>query len=226
VRLPLLGEVPRLREVRGGNSSVMTGAQFARILIAVNFIAFFAWCALFCWVVFDGCWVPFLKWVQRRLGPVRCIFDRPGREPYLSRSYFWATPKLPDGSWPFDATGQPLAGIIWRDVPVSAHLHQIHQSDTEQELHSHPWKWAYSLILSGGYIEERRHADGTVRVRRVRPGQIVRLLADDYHRLDLIGGRECWSLFVAGPKTKTWHFWNRETGETVEWREFIKRRRA
>jgi hypothetical protein len=172
-------------------------------------------------------WIIFLKWVQRLLGPIRVIWDRPGTAPYISRSYFWARPKRPDGAWPFDATGQPLPGIKLRDFPVTAHLHQIHQSDSEPELHSHPWRWAVSLILSGGYVEERRCRGSTVRVRRVRPGQIVFFRHDTFHRLDLIGGRECWSLFIAGPRLEEpWKFWNRETGETVKWYEFIARKRA
>lgn len=35
-------------------------------------------------------------------------------------------------------------------------LHHFRDSDQEAELHNHPWESAYSLILAGGYIEERR----------------------------------------------------------------------
>jgi len=185
-----------------------------------------AWALLFAWPFVDGGWVPLLRWVQRRLAPSRVIWDRPGRAPYLTRSYFWSRPKTDDGFPAFDETGQPRPGIVWRQGPIALHLHEIHQSDTEQELHSHPWRWAVSLILSGGYVEERRdNRTGTVRVRRVRPGQLVFLRAGDYHRLDLIG-RPCWSLFLAGPRTTTWWFWNRETGAKQEWREFIASKRV
>ncbi len=61
--------------------------------------------------------------------------------------------------------------------------------------------------------------------RTVRPFTINVIRADDYHRVDLLEA-DAWSLFVAGPKTTGWGFWERDTGIVTPWREFIARRRS
>jgi hypothetical protein len=132
---------------------------------------------------------------------------------------------MPDGSWPFDANGTPRDGIIWSKKPWGLYIHRFHRGDDERELHNHPWKWAVSFILSGGYREERRFGD-EVFVRRILPGTVNVILADDFHRVDLLPGQEdAWSLFLVGPKFKGWGFWNRDTKEFLLWQKFISKLR-
>lgn len=53
-------------------------------------------------------------------------------------------------------------------------LHRFRRGDEDRELHNHPW-WGLSLVLVGGYLEERRvWAAGGERVetRRLRPGAL------------------------------------------------------
>ena len=38
---------------------------------------------------------------------------------------------------------------------VSAYLHHFLRPDGDRELHNHPWTWAFSIVLWGGYTEER-----------------------------------------------------------------------
>jgi len=160
------------------------------------------------------------------------IYDRAGFSPYLSRYYLKNGPTMPDGSHPFAADGTPKEGILDPDRPYAVFLHRFHRGDDEPELHSHPWEWGVSLILSGGYLEERRRGaperGGSVIVRTVRPGHVNVLRAHDYHRVTLLGasGTETWSLFLAGPRTGAdWGFWNRSTGRLLPWREFIREKR-
>jgi hypothetical protein len=112
------------------------------------------------------------------------------------------------------------------------HLHQFHRSDEDAELHNHPWAWAVSLVLVGGYIEELRvrcggRAGGREFVRdRVvhrpfRPGSVNRLSADTFHRVELLG-RDAWTLFVSGPIVQSWSFWSLATGQYTPWRQFIE----
>jgi hypothetical protein len=183
--------------------------------------------------------------------------DRSGVSPYLTRWYLRGRPTMPPGPFhePFDAHGNPFEEAVFPDG-ASVYLHKIHRSDTELELHNHPWRWARALILAGGYFEERRDRHDTVRGWRRRPGDVVTIDADTYHRVVLspcdackatgalrkqvktvegfapwvepcpvCKGSRCapsWSLFVCGPKHgASWRFWNRETGESWPWRDFI-----
>ncbi len=154
----------------------------------------------------------------------RIIMDRHGKSKYLSRYYLVKKPKMPDDSYPFDINGTPREGIMW--VPgYGMFLHHFHRDDEARELHSHPWKWSVSLILSGGYREERLERGWpSVRERVFRPGNINVLTNDVFHRvelLDVFGG--CWTLFVHGPKNKNWGFLDRDTREFTDWRAFFQK---
>jgi len=163
---------------------------------------------------------PLLQWVASKLPNPRIIKDRNGRSPYLSRWYLVGSPRHPDGEWPFDQNGAPREGTFWPNKTFGVYLHRFHRGDDELELHNHPWRWAVSLVLAGGYIEERRGPDDKVRIRFVRPGQLNLIRSKDFHRVDLIE-KDAWTLFVVGPKFTGWGFWNRETGKYWPWRQFI-----
>jgi hypothetical protein len=59
----------------------------------------------------------------------------------------------------------------------------------------------------------------------VRPWSINIIRDTTYHRVDLIDS-ECYSLFIAGPRASSWSFWERDTGRTVPWRQFIDELRS
>jgi hypothetical protein len=150
------------------------------------------------------------------------IYDRAGGAPYLSRTYLWGMPRMPDGSPAFEG-GQLRDGAVF-DRPWGLFLHRFHRSDDDRALHNHPWRWAFSLILTGGYREERRVGDRVVRIDR-KPGTVVRLSPEEFHRVDL-HEQDAWSLFLAGPKVGSWGFWDRDTHEFWPWREFIAKIRS
>lgn len=139
--------------------------------------------------------------------------DREGGSPYLSRFYLLGNR--------FNNHGIRVSRS-W--LPFSLYLHQFHRSDDDGALHSHPWRWSVSLILSGGYSEERRVGDNVVR-RNMRPWSINVICGSDYHRVDLFGC-EAWSLFLAGPKVSTWYFWDRSTKMRAHWRAFVDAKRG
>jgi hypothetical protein len=112
----------------------------------------------------------------------------PGGVPYLDR--FFAS------GW---SPGARRAG-------PAIFLHHFLASDPAVQVHSHPWNWSASLILAGGYREERCVGSSTQRrVVEYRPGDVNILTADDRHRVDLLAG-DCWTLFLAGNFEKPWAF--------------------
>lgn len=99
------------------------------------------------------------------------------------------------------------------------YLHRFHRGDEDAELHNHPWG-ARCVILHGGYREERWEGGGVVRYDR-RPGDLVVLEPDTFHRVDLLEA-ECWTVCVTGPVVQSWSFWSPPDGPRVPWREFIR----
>lgn len=156
----------------------------------------------------------------------RQIWDRAGGSLYLSRFYILGGPRDLDA---FDDKGAPPEDVEWSSLPFNLYLHKFHRSDDDGALHNHPWGWSVSLILAGGYEEERRVIDPQwgwkVIRRKVKPFRLNIILGGTYHRVDLLE-KDCWSLFLAGPKTHSWNFWDRLTQEYTPWREFIARKRG
>jgi len=93
----------------------------------------------------------------------------------------------------------------------AVYLHYFYRGDEDRSLHNHPWKWAYSLILSGGYLEEKPHFYCPItgkmqrKKRRVSPWSINRITQDDFHRVSLTN-LACWTLFIPGPYIQKWGF--------------------
>lgn len=128
----------------------------------------------------------------------------------------------------------------------SAYLHRFLKPDGDRELHNHPWRWAFSIVLWGGYTEERFCGATTlepvfpwlhicptcgcmsisgvpfkhITKRRLRPLSFNFIRGEDYHRVAELHGKQTWTLFIAGPKTKSWGFWDPKRGH-VPWREFL-----
>ncbi len=166
------------------------------------------------------------------LGEPRVIRDRTGVQPYLSRYYLRGRPYMEDGSSPYNDSGNPKVDAIF-PKGIGIYIHRFHQSDGDRALHNHPWRWAISLILAGGYKEERRvssphasTADGrwreemTVETFEYHPGDLNILTSETFHRVDLFE-EDAWSLFVVGPKFSHWAFWNRVSSEMIPWRRFL-----
>lgn len=159
--------------------------------------------------------------LQGKDRPAFIIRDDEG-DPYLLRVYL---------------TGASGEGQV-RKVP-RAYLHFFFRGDNDRELHSHPWEtfmpvWPFnlfgsmSIILTGGYVEERLTRTGQVRVKRYGPGSVNILRGKTFHRVQLSQGGT-WTLFLAGrrfqvPKGEDWGFLDVATGtyETFNEREARK----
>jgi hypothetical protein len=136
----------------------------------------------------------------------------PGK-PYLLRKYL--LPKRYTGArWP---------GVF---------LHRFYSSDEDRRPHNHPWKFAISLILTGGYMETRfdpkKHngTGGEWRYHMRRPWSFNVIRSTDYHRAELLDPRGCWTLFVAfghkpAEEGSEWGFIDPDTGVFTGWREYL-----
>ena len=100
-----------------------------------------------------------------------------GAEPYLVRRY-----------------------VIARNPIANVYLHTIWKSDDDRALHDHPWP-SCSIIIDGGYTEV------TPRGRYVRrAGDVVTRGPWAAHRLELAPNQYAVTLFLTGPRLRTWGF--------------------
>lgn len=144
-----------------------------------------------------------LKKIVARL-PFRTITD-PDGNPYLTRWYVW-----PSGPRTADDAVTPAS-------PFAIFIHYFHRSDKDRDLHNHPWSRSVAIILSGGYIEQRRDA-----VRVFKPGSVNVIGKGDYHRVELLRPESgSWSLFIAGKNVGGWGFRDGRTGRHIPWREYL-----
>jgi hypothetical protein len=86
-------------------------------------------------------------------------------------------------------------------------LHCFHHSDPNGEVHSHPWGFAVSIILVGGYREYRCQGGryGQLEVADYFPGMVNVLTPETWHRVELLA-EECWTLFLVGSYANPWRF--------------------
>lgn len=102
--------------------------------------------------------------------------------------------------------------IVPRNEQCNVYLHNILRDDDDRALHDHPWPNT-SYVLIGRYREIT--PEGSF-IREA--GAVIHRPAEALHRLELIGGEPCVSLFMTGPKVREWGFacpqgW-------VHWRDF------
>ena len=147
-----------------------------------------------------------IEWLLKKL-VVRLksrTIETDGR-PYLTRWYLWP--------------GAPRTGgdQVTPQSRFAVFIHFFHRGDGDRELHNHPWSNSVSLILTGGYVEEREHE-----IRTLRPGMLNFIKSDDFHRVELLKPEKgCWTIFVAGKGVQDWGFKARGSNVFVPWREYL-----
>lgn len=106
----------------------------------------------------------------------------------------------------------------------SLKLHTMVRSDTDRELHDHPWAFI-SLVLAGGYDEEIPAGGYPGRIRFIarNRGHIAYRPALWRHRVILRpdgngGVFPCCTLVFMFPRSRSWGFWR--DGKFIPWREF------
>lgn len=192
-----------------------------------------------------------LNWVADLLD-FRIIRNEYG-QPYLYRGYLWGwrppvkCPACEGQGYDFDGSLTHVNLDTHPDHPharscghcdgkgelpyrkktrTNLYLHRFFLGDSDDAPHSHPWPWSVSLVLWGGYTEERLiEVDGIkyLKTRRVWPLTFNVFRAGDYHRVVKLHGKETWTLFLTGPKSSSWGFWVFGRGH-VEWRTRLRER--
>lgn len=108
-------------------------------------------------------------------------------------------------------------------------LHHIHRPDHDRDMHNHPWKRAYSFLLTGSYTEERLAQDMLPFVierefRNVRWFNVLH--KEDFHRIDSIDG-PLWTLFIAGERLDIdgveWGFLDETNKKLIPHQEYISK---
>lgn len=149
--------------------------------------------------------------------PARIIPGRNALDKYLGRYY--VTNRTRKDEERDDTRRKQGEDVV--DKP-NAYLHYFFRGDDDVELHNHPWKYSVSLILTGGYIEERRTKTGHIYTRSVLPGTLNFIRASDYHRVDLLDPTNgAWTLFISYKRCQDWYFWHPVTGVYTQWEKFL-----
>ncbi|MFT5502951.1 MAG: hypothetical protein ACI8XC_000656 [Gammaproteobacteria bacterium] len=91
----------------------------------------------------------------------------------------------------------------------SIYLHRFINSDPGRGLHNHPWQSALSWVIYGRYKELRmtdaKHQNQLIE-RHLKAGQFNVINGSIFHRINLIPGEECWSIFIHSRPVNDWGF--------------------
>lgn len=103
------------------------------------------------------------------------------------------------------------------------YLHKFLRDDDDRAHHDHP-SWAFSAILQEGYVEHTIAAGGIHVRTEYAPGSVRFLPMRHVHRIELhrdAAGNAvpCWTLFLFGPRLRSWGFHCPDRG-WVHWRDF------
>lgn len=112
------------------------------------------------------------------------------------------------------------------------YLHHFYQSDPDRDLHNHPWLWAFSIILTGGYYEERVVAPiiwSMPELNQFEPSTFERkapgfnfIGRGVFHRVVLKDLKQgAWTIFVSGREVRDWGFLTRYTQRFVPHMEYL-----
>ena len=115
----------------------------------------------------------------------------------------------------------------WRTRWFGIYLHRMTAPDPGVDLHDHPWPFV-SLILRGGYIEERADVrtahtaasfaeswpDHCERGHKITwmPGTIHRVRVDECHRIIGLRRVPTWTLVFTGRRYRNWGFYEPGAG--------------
>lgn len=132
---------------------------------------------------------------------------------YMERYWLWRIGNAPAHS------RYGVRGAGW----FSGRIHHILRSDLDRDLHDHPQDYV-TIILRGGYREFRAEIiDNRPQIvgRWHGPGTVLFRFAEDPHRLEVPPGTVTTTLFITGPRRRTWGFHTRDGW--VPWREYEAR---
>lgn len=134
----------------------------------------------------------------------------------IRRILLWITAFLPARIISDDGTPYLERYFVFQLFGTRCYLHRFVGSDPDRGLHDHPWRWAYSLVLAGWYLEQRRDGDRPVRWFNALTG-------DTFHRVvKPEGARDIWTLFLhSEADVKHWGFLHpHDNGAIALWQRY------
>lgn len=97
--------------------------------------------------------------------------------------------------------------LRWHLIPrnrwFNIYLHKFIGDDDERACHDHPWN-SFSIRLRG-QLRELIRMDSGAEYWFLTPRLTYRP-ATFAHRLELVGNKSAWTLFMTGPRTRDWGF--------------------
>ena len=111
--------------------------------------------------------------------------------------------------------------LIPRNRWFNVYLHHFLHSDDDRALHDHMY-FNVSVLLRGRYVEHTIRQGGVGHAVERRAGTLAFRSPWRAHRLEILPGEQCWTLFVTGPRIRNWGFhcpkgWRR-------WQDFVDAR--
>lgn len=126
------------------------------------------------------------------------------------------------GIGPVSFWRRPIAWVLQR-FDIAIRIHEIMRSDKANEFHDHPWDYI-TVILKGGYVEERPvYHDGMYNGTRREwhgAGSVLFRRATDWHRLEVVPGVPCVTLFITFKYRQKWGFLTTRDYKTY-YRDFL-----
>jgi len=142
-------------------------------------------------------------------------------DPYLMRVYL--TPSREDLDGQLRGLGVPPTYTNLMRFMPRPYLHYFFRGDDDRAYHNHPWKRSVSFILVGGYLEHVWNFDIKKATSRLfLPGNVNYLRRGTFHRVELLPGKRCWTLFVSTGRVAAkdgtdWDFYDPDTGKYTPW---------
>jgi hypothetical protein len=127
-----------------------------------------------------------------------------------------------------------------RNWALNCYYHIVKRSDDDTAHHDHPW-WSFSIVLDGGYFEERIAPGGVKSRKWYGPGSMLfRRTGKFAHRLvlatktynpvgDALDGKvyelPAKTIFITGPVLRRWGFHHTDAWvDAYEWDDYCKAR--
>lgn len=120
-----------------------------------------------------------------------------------------------DRWWVFNPVVGGKAKYKW--LP-SIRINAIKKPDMDDAPHDHPWD-ARSIILRGGYIEERTSLTGEVTHHGRGPGESYLIRHGEFHRIMRVPFDTVWTIFITYRYRGQWGFLS--DGKKIPWRKYL-----
>jgi hypothetical protein len=96
----------------------------------------------------------------------------------------------------------------WRLLSLpwfSIYIHGIYKEDLDEHLHDHPWN-IWTIVLSGGYIEQVKNLDGTYSTIRRKRFHTGYRKADQFHKILTLLRPKTYTLAIVGRRDHDWGY--------------------